>query len=402
MPIFRMSFLFFEHNRKNISVFFIHIFFLLPLLSLTLSGCSNEKNEQQQMPPAPIHTYKTEAKDTPIILKAVGNVKAFTSVTIKSRVDGHIIRIHFLDGDTVEKGQVLYTIDPETYLFSQKGALANVASDHASAELARKDYIRYRELYEKDVISKDEYEQKLTAYETARKKMEADSAQADIAKRNVKFTKVTSPINGIAGSTLLDEGNLIEADKDQLVVIKTITPASVDFYIPGHEIDRVRSHYIDDELPVFATPSGTGGKRIEGVLTFVDNWINPDTGMIKLSAHFPNKDKNLWPGMFVSIDLVLATQENAIRIPAQAVMRGPTGKFVYVVSKENATMRPVTTGMRIDDDVVINKGLGPDEVIVTDGMLRLFENAPVQILKKNNTGNATKTNNPPTQSGDKS
>jgi len=360
---------------------YFRVLILILAMSYPLAACTENRKEDQKAPPVPVTTVQAESKDTPIILKAVGNVKASNSVTVKSRVDGHILRIHFLDGDELEAGQLLYTIDPETYIYTQKGAQANVASDRATAELARKDYIRYKELYDKNVISKDEYEQKLTAYETARKTMEADTAQMDIAKRNVHFTKVTAPIDGIAGSTLLDEGNLVAADKDELVIIKTITPADVQFSIPGQDLDLVRSHFVDDELPTYAKPASMDMKQVEGFLTFVDNWINPETGMIDLKARFANKDAKLWPGQFVTVTLVLDTLKDAVQIPAQTVQRGPEGKYVYIVKDNKAVMRPVSVGMRVDDKVVIDKGLAAGETVITEGMLRLFPDAPVSISK---------------------
>ncbi|MBI9080215.1 MAG: efflux RND transporter periplasmic adaptor subunit [Pseudodesulfovibrio sp.] len=369
------------------------IFFLIIAISCSLSACTESQKTDQGPPSVPVTTVKAETKDTPVSLKAVGNVKASNSVTVKSRVDGHILRIHFLDGDTLKAGQLLYTIDPETYIYTQKGAQANVAGDRASAELARKDYIRYKELFEKNVVSKDEYEQKLTAYETARKTMEADAAQEDIAKRNVHFTQITSPIDGIAGSTLLDEGNLVAADKDELVIIKTVTPADVQFSIPGHDLNLVRSHFVDDELPTFAKPASMEMEPVEGILTFVDNWVNPDTGMISLKARFANEEAKLWPGQFVTISLVLDTLKDAVQIPAQAVQRGPKGKYVYIVKDNKAIMNPVTIGMRINDKVVVNKGLAAGETVIIEGMLRLFPNAPVTISEEKGTDNSTEGGN---------
>jgi len=379
---------------QNFSVFFhaalpqLLIFILLPTIFI-LNGCKNDKDKHATPPPAPVKVTKAEAKDTPVTLKAIGNVKASTSVIIKSRVDGHILRIHFLSGDTIKAGQLLYTIDPETYEYKQKGALADVASDRATADMARKEYIRYKDLYEQSVISKEEYDQKITAYQTARKAMEADTAQADIAGRNVKFTRITSPIDGIAGSSILDEGNLVAADKDELLVIKTISPASVDLYIPGHEFNLVRSHLLDDELPVYAQPASMNVEPAKGVVTYVDNWINPDTGMIKVGSSFTNEDRKLWPGMFVSVDVVLDTKKDAVRIPSQAIQRGPKGKYVYIIKDDKAVMRPVTVGMRIDDDVVIDKGVNADETVVIEGMLRLFPDAPVTIKKDEATDSAS-------------
>ena len=155
---------------KGTPLFPLLFLFLMVTAGFVLSGCKDDKKKAGP-PPAPVKTFQAQAKDTPVSLKGVGNVKASNSVTVKSRVDGHILRIHFLDGDHVKAGQLLYTIDPETYIYQQKGAQANVAGDRATAELAQKDYIRYKDLYEQQVISKDEYEQKVTAYETARKAM---------------------------------------------------------------------------------------------------------------------------------------------------------------------------------------------------------------------------------------
>jgi multidrug efflux system membrane fusion protein len=292
----------------------------------------------------------------------------------------------------VTAGQLLYTIDPETYIYTQKGAQANVASDRATAEHARKDYLRYKDLFEQNVISRDEYEVKLTAYETARKSMEADAAQVDIASRNVKFTQITSPIDGMAGSTLLDEGNLVAADKDELLVINTLSPADVQFAVPGYELPRMRARYADDHLTVLATPAMSGARPAQGTLTFVDNWVNPDTGMINLKARFPNEDTALWPGQFVTIDLILETREGAIRIPAQAVQRGPDGRYVYVVEDGKAKVRPVVPGLRVDEEIVIDSGLAAGETVVVEGMLRLAPDAPVVVRNTPATGHGTEAN----------
>jgi len=125
---------------------------------------------------------------------------------------------------------------------------------------------------------------------------------------------------------------------------------------------------------------------VQGVLTFVNNWVNPDTGMINLKARFPNKDAKLWPGQFVTVSLILDTLKDAVRIPAQAVQRGPKGKYVYIAKDDKAEMRPVTVGMRVDDEVVIDKGVNAGEIVVIDGMLRLFPNAPLQIRNETESG----------------
>lgn len=353
---------------------------LATLIMLALiSGCT-DREKPQAPPPVPVSVVKAEARDALRTIKGVGTVKASNSVTLKPQVSGQILRIHFLDGDHVRAGQLMYTIDPESYVFTQKGAQADVARDRAQAEMAQKDYLRFKSLYDQGVVSRDEFEQKQTAYESAHKAMEADLAQAGIAGRNVTFTRVTSPIDGIAGSTLLDEGNLVSQDSTELVSVKTVSPADVVFSIPGRYLKLVRGHVVDEDLTVTAEVSGMENDPATGQLTFVDNWVNPATAMINLKARFPNKDQRLWPGQFVAVTLILSTIPNAVHLPSQSVQKGPDGHYVFVVEQDKAAMRPVQVLQRDNDEVVLKQGVKPGETVVADGMFRLHPGAVVSIV----------------------
>lgn len=363
------------HRQAAIRIF---LFFALTLLAL---GACTKKDNTKQVRAVPVNVVKAEAGEAERILDAVGTVKASNSVTVKPQVEGRILRIHFLDGDVVEAGQLLYTIDPGTYSYSHSGALADVAKDRADAEMARKDYMRFKALMEQGVVSRDEFDQKQTAYQTARKAMESDMAQAGIAGKKVSYTRITSPIDGIAGSTMLDEGNLVVADQSELVVLKTVAPADITFSIPGKYLSMVRSRAVDEHLKVRAIPALGAAKPVMGELTFVDNWINTGTGMINLKARFANDDKSLWPGQFVTIHLILGVLKDVVHVPTQAVQKGPDGDFVYVVKDDKAVVTPVSVAMSSVDDVVVDKGLASGDRIIVDGMFRLFPNAPVAVKK---------------------
>lgn len=354
---------------------------LLLVVVLSVFGACTKKDNKRQVPAVPVNVVKAETRDAERLLDAVGTVKASNSVTVKPQVEGRILRIHFLDGDKVEAGQLLYTIDPGTYSYSHSGALADVAKDRADAEMARKDFMRFKALMEQGVVSRDEYEQKQTAYQTARKAMESDMAQAGIAGKKVSYTRISSPIDGIAGSTILDEGNLVVADQSELVVIKTVAPADITFSIPGKYLSMVRSRAVDENLKVRAIPALGAANPVLGELTFVDNWINTATGMINLKARFANEDRNLWPGQFVTIQLILGVLDNVVHVPTQAVQKGPDGDFVYVVKDGKAVVTPVSVIMSSVDDVVVDKGLSPGDQIIVDGMFRLYPNAPVAVKK---------------------
>lgn len=351
---------------------------LLALLVLILAsaglGC---KGEQHGFPPAPVTLAKAVAKDAPYALPAIGTVKGADSVQVKSRVDGHILKIHFRDGDPVKAGDLLFTIDPITYRLAQAQAQANVFKDKATADQAAKDYERYKQLVEQGVVSREEYETKLTALATARQSMAANQANAASAGQNVKFSAVASPIEGRAGNALLDVGNLVSAAKDVLVVVNKIKPADVEFSLPDRALGEIKKFSANATLEVLAAPTGYEKEPERGRLTFYDNRIDPATGMFTLKARFENESERLWPGQFVGVQLILTTLLSVVQVPEMAVQTGPQGKFVYVVEAGKAQMRPVVPGIQVDGFTVIEKGLAAGESVVVDGQLRLFPGAPV-------------------------
>ncbi|MBN2139404.1 MAG: efflux RND transporter periplasmic adaptor subunit [Desulfovibrionaceae bacterium] len=351
-------------------------------LALVLSAaCSKPDDKQHTAPPVPVSTVKAVAKDAPVTLHAVGTVKASDSVTIRSRVNGHIAKIHFLDGEEVAAGDLLFSIDPTSSLrLDQMGALADLSKARAQAEQAAKEMARYKSLYAQGVVSKDEYEQKATAAATAREAVHSDLATAASAGRMAGFAKISAPIGGRAGSALIDEGNLVNAAQDDLVSIKKIVPSDVEFSIPEKDLLDVKRHFVTGVLEVFAQPPGGEERREGGLLTFIDNWVDPSTGMIRLKARFPNQSQRLWPGQFVSVTMVLTNIKDAVQVPMTAVQDGPNGKFVYLVKENKAVPQAVSTGFVTDEGLmVIEKGLQKDDEVVVEGQIRLYPGARVLI-----------------------
>ena len=305
-------------------------------------------------------------------------MKAYNSVSIRPRVTGVLKEIHFIEGDDVQAGQLLFTIDPIPFEQALNQAVADLARDRATAAQARKDYARYKDLVEKKVVSRESYDEKETALATARNMVLADQATVEIARQNLSYTAVVSPINGRTGIRLMDEGNLVVANQDNLVVINQLEPVKVIFSLPENLLPEVRKYAAGNRLKVQAVINGDKNHPEWGVLSLIDNQVNPSTGMINLEAAFPNPDHRLWPGQFVIANLELTVQQDMVKVPSRAVVRGQQGFFVYVVDANNTVqVRPVTKGQRMDETQVLDSGVKAGETVVVDGQLNLYPGARI-------------------------
>lgn len=344
-----------------------------------LCACGKEQErERPAPPPVPVVTAKAVTDDAPHMLHAVGEVKASETVIVHSRVDGMIVKTHFLDGAAVQAGDVLYTIDPEILELTRVGDEARVSELRVQAENAQTDYIRYKKLFSQGVVSREELDGKETAAKSAVEAMRQNYAKAQMAQRQVDYATISAPISGRAGATDVREGSVISAYTEDLVTIRTITPAEVAFALPQRHLPTVRRYMDKEALHVEATPAGQETPE-QGILFFVDNWVDPNTGMITLKARFPNTGENLWPGQFTTVSLILYVQHDAVMVPLTALQHGPDEIFVYVVREGKAVVRPVTIGVPVEGDmIVIEKGLAAGETVVVDGQLRLSPGAAVR------------------------
>lgn len=373
---------------------------------VSLAGCSKAPAPQAAMqpPPTPASVIKAVRESVPFELRAVGNVEAMSTVEIKSQVEGQLVRANFAEGQMVSQGQVLFEIDPSRYREALRQAEAAVnryradirqteaslARDQAQARNADAEAARYAKLVAAGDISASQHDRVKTNADALRESTRATNAQiesgkaalesavaaVDQAKLQLSWCQVKSPIAGRAGSVLAHPGNIAKANDTKLVVIHQVAPIYVTFSVPEPHLPAIRRAQGAGKVPVKVLTDGGGGDT--GVLTVIDNGVDPATGTIKLKGTFGNRDGKLWPGQFVNVVLTLGTLHDATVVPAEAVQSGQQGTFVYVVKSDGtAEMRPVIAGRTFEKRIVIDQGLNPGETVVTDGHLRLVPGAKI-------------------------
>jgi multidrug efflux system membrane fusion protein len=319
-------------------------------------------------------------KNVPVRLRAIGTVQAYSTVAVKSQVEGEIIRVHFKEGGDVKQGDLLFTIDPRPFEAQIRQAEANQARDKVQAANARKDLSRYAELLKEGSATQAQYDQIRTNSEALDAALQADEAALDTARLQLSYSTIRSPIDGRTGSIMIHEGNLVKANDASMVVINQVTPIYVAFSVPQQDLPEIKKEMAAGPLKVEASPPRSESSPSIGVLTFVDNAVDPATGTIQLKATFRNKERALWPGQFVNVVLNLAVQHNAVVIPSQAVQSGQQGDYVFVVKSDRTVeSRPVEMDRTVDHDAVIRKGVRPGEEVVTDGQLRLIPGVKIEI-----------------------
>ncbi len=332
----------------------------------------------------PVSAAAVVQQSVPLTTRAIGNVEAFSTVVIRALVAGELQKIHFKQGQEVHKGDLLFTIDPRPLQAALDQAVGTLAKDKATLANARALAARYKKLYEEGIASKEDLDQYSTSADTQAGLVAADEAALDNAKVQLSYATIRSPINGMTGNLLVYEGNLIKVnDTTSLVTITQATPIYVTFAVPEGELAKVNRARAAGPVRVDAALPSDEAHPVGGVLSFVDNAVDSTTGTIRLKATFDNPDRRLWPGQFVKVTLTTGVEANALVVPAQAVQTGQDGPYVYVV-KDDLTVEPraVKPGPSAEGVVVIAKGLAAGERVVTDGQLRLFPGAKVELKTK--------------------
>jgi multidrug efflux system membrane fusion protein len=272
------------------------------------------------LPPAPITVAVVARSAVPVRLTAVGNAQAYATVAIKSRVDGQIFKVGFQEGQLVHKGDLLFSIDPRPFEAQLRQAQANLARDQATLERNRQDLARYAELLKKDFAPRQQYDQMKAAVDSTAATLQADQAAITQAELNVEYCQIRAPIEGITGNLLVDQGNLVKAnDTVSLVVINQVKPIYVSFSVPQDNLPEIKRRMASEKLSVDAIIPGDASAPERGILTFVNNAVDLNTGTIQLKATFANADGHLTPGQFVNAALTLSTLRDALVVPAQAV-----------------------------------------------------------------------------------
>ena len=357
----------------------------------------------------PVTVANATHRDVPLEIQVIGNVEAYSTITVKALVGGQLTNVYFKEGDFVRKGEKLFTIDARPLEAAYNQAVANIARDQAAllqaqANMARDaanakyqdaQAKRYAELFAAGVISKDQAEQLRAGADASAQAVNADqaaiaSAQAAIgastataenAKVQLSYTTIYSPINGRTGNLTVKQGNVVTANNMDMMTINQVEPIYVTFSVPEAQLPAIKKYMTLGSLSVRSRPQDADtGDEETGALTFVDNTVDITTGTIKLKGTFPNTDHKLWPGQFVRVTLRLTTQQNAVVVPNEAIQTGQTGAFVYVVKQDKTVeSRPVVTGARVEQDMVVSEGLAVGETVVTEGQLRLAPGSKVVV-----------------------
>jgi multidrug efflux system membrane fusion protein len=333
-------------------------------------------------PPVPIVAVAARTGDMPVYLSALGTVTAYNTVTVKSRVDGQIVKIAFTEGQEVAAGDLLVEIDPRPFQVQLANAEGQMARDRAQLEVAKRTLQRNRELLEQGIIARQMYDDQAAMVGQFEGAVQVDQALIDQAKLQLTYSKVTAPISGRIGLRLVDVGNVVHAnDTTGLLVITQVQPITVLFAVPEDDLRAVIGKSGDADRLLVEAYDRAGQKQLAtGALQSTDNRIDPTTGTTKLKAVFDNADESLFPNQFVNVRLLLDVQKNAVIAPGAAVQRGKDGTFVYVVkADETVEVRPVVVGAGAGGNVVITSGLAEGESVVVDGVDKLRAGSAVRM-----------------------
>ncbi len=335
--------------------------------------------------PVSVAVALTRQADLPIYLKGLGSVTPLHTVTVRSRVDGELIRIAFTEGQTVRQGELLAEIDPRPYQVQLQQAQGQLLRDEALLKNAEIDQQRYQTLLEQDSIASQQTATQSALVKQYRGTVEIDRAQLENAKLQLSYAQITAPVTGRIGLRLVDQGNMIRAsDANGLAVITQVQPIAVVFTLPEDEIPAVMRRWRTDEAIVIDAYDRAGQQKLaSGKLIAVDNQIDTSTGTLRLKAQFDNQERSLFANQFVNIKMRLDTLRAATLAPNAAIQHGANGDFVYVVKDDNTvTVRPVKTGPPDGDTLAILEGLTPNAKLVIDGADKLREGSQVNIIDK--------------------
>jgi multidrug efflux system membrane fusion protein len=333
----------------------------------------------------PVTAAPVVQKSVPLSVQGIGTVIAASTVTVRAQVTGELTSVNFIEGDEVQEGQVLVTIDKRPLEAALQQAQAALNRDVAQAANAQSQAARYQDLLKRGIATKEQVDQIVANAAALDATVELDKANVENAKVQLQYATIRAPLTGKTGLLQVHPGNLVRAtDTTPIVTINKITPVYVSFSVPEAMLPDLKRYMAKGKLAVTALPPNDQAAPATGLINFIDNAVDVTTGQIKVKGTFPNTDRRLWPGQYVNVNVTLSTEPNAIVVPSMAVQTGQQGTYVFVVKPDQTVdLRPVIVERSSGDLSVIKTGVKPGETVVTDGQLRLNPGTRVSI--KNGT-----------------
>jgi multidrug efflux system membrane fusion protein len=370
---------------------FIRLVVLVTVVAAVSIGTSACATEDQPAAPAaggrgggapvPVTTAPVVQKEMPIEISVIGTAEAFSNVSIRAQITGQLEKVNFTEGDDVQQGQVLFTLDRRPLELALREAQANLERDSARAENAALMAKRYEDLAKRGIATREQVDTSRADMSALNATVSADKAAVENASVQLDYATIKAPISGRTGALMVHEGNLVRAnDTTPLVTINQILPISVTFAIPEARLSDLKRYMAGGSLRVTASPPNDEGTPAVGRISFVDNSVDEQTGTIRIKGTFPNADRRLWPGQFVNVVVTLTTDPKAIVVPSVAVQTGQQGTYVFVVTQDQTVeMRPVTVDRVSGSETVVATGIQPGDTVVTDGHLRLVPGSRISV-----------------------
>jgi len=368
-------------------------FLLVVIVAAAAAACSGEARPNPGVGTAggrggrggdqtvPVTVAQVVQKSMPIEIRVIGSVEAYSVVSVHAQITGQLTAVNFKEGDDVQKGQVLFTLDKRPLEAALQQARANLQRDQAQAANAKVVAQRYADLAGRGIATTEQLETSRTSAAALDATVEADKAAVENATIQLQYATIISPVAGRTGQLMVHEGNLVRAnDQAPLVVINQIAPVNVSFAISEARLPELKRYMGGGTLAVEARPPNDDVANSHGNISFIDNSVDQSTGTIKVKATFPNADRRLWPGQFVNVIVALTKDPTAVVVPTAAVQVGQQGQYVYVVKADKTVeLRHVSIDRQQGDETVIADGLQGGEEIVTEGQLRLTPGAHVTM-----------------------
>jgi multidrug efflux system membrane fusion protein len=328
----------------------------------------------------PVGLASAERRDVPVYLNGLGTVTAFNTVTVRSRVDGQIVRVAFREGQEVNKGDLLIVVDPRPFEVQLEQAQANLVRDQAQLGDARRNYDRFKDLHTDGILPQQQLDSQRSLVQQFEAAIQVDQSQIDNAKLQLSYCHITAPVPGRVGLKLVDEGNMVRAgDQSGLLVLTQIQPIAVVFTLPEDALQVVSKQLQRGPLTAEAWSRDDRTQVAAGTLLTIDNQIDTSTGTGRLKALFDNKDRALWPNQFVNVHLLVEVRKGRTVVPSAAVQRGPEGSFAYVMKTDHTIeVRPVKVGSVQNGLATMDEGLEPGDQVVVDGQEKVQAGTQVE------------------------